>query len=318
MNIDPLKDSNFKKEGHVLTIVSRKSRLALCQSQLVKKALLRFHPTLDIKIIGIQTKGDRFLDTPLSRIGGKGLFVEALEDYLIEKRADIAVHSLKDIPTQLPKDLILGSVLKRDDPRDAWLSLEFKSLETVPLNAHIGTASLRRQAQLLHLRPDLQVTPLRGNIDTRIEKLKQKKYDAIILAQCGIQRLGLKVPICAAFPPHIFLPAVGQGTLAIECREDDEYTCSLIAALHHQPTAACIDAERAMLSHLEGGCQTPIAGFAQYVDHQLELQGMVASPDGKKMLRATASANPNQAFTLGKAVAEQLIAKGADALLKHL
>lgn len=304
-------------QGHTLRIVSRKSRLALRQAELVKEALLCFHPTLAISIIGIQTKGDRFLDTPLSRIGGKGLFVEALEDYLIENRADIAVHSLKDMPTQLPKGLIMGSILKRADPRDAWLSLEFEGLETVPLNAHIGTASLRRQAQLLHLRPDLRVSPLRGNIDTRIQKLKQKMYDAIILAHCGIQRLGLTLPICTPFSHQMLLPAVGQGALTIECREGDEHTRMLITSLHHQPTAECVSAERAMLAHLEGGCETPIAGFAQHQDDQLELQGIVASPDGKQLLKATARAAPSEMIALGQTVAQTLIAKGADALLKH-
>jgi hydroxymethylbilane synthase len=307
-------------KAHPLTIVSRKSRLALRQSELIKHALLALHPSLDITIIGINTTGDRFLDTPLSRIGGKGLFVAALEDYLLEKRADIAVHSLKDMPTQLPPDLMIGAIVERADPRDVWLSLAFETIEALPTNAHIGTSSLRRQAQLLNLRPDLKVSPLRGNIDTRISKLKEKHYDGIILAQCGVERLGLKdldIPFCTPFNPHHFLPAVGQGALAIECRVDDAQTRALIGAIHHPPTAACVHAERAMLAYLKGGCQTPIAGYAHLENNQLILQGLVASGDGSQLLKATATREPDQMIALGEHVAQQLLVQGAGALLQH-
>jgi hydroxymethylbilane synthase len=300
-----------------LRIVSRKSPLALCQANLVKTQLAAHHPTLEITIVGIQSTGDRFLDQPLAKLGGKGLFVKALEDYLLDHRADIAVHSLKDMPHQIPEGLALGTILQRASPYDAWYSLAYPTLESLPLKARVGTSSLRRQSQLLALRPDLRIIPLRGNIDSRVETLKAGHYEGIILAQCGVDRLKLQLPFSSIFSSDLCLPAVGQGALAIECRVNDPAIQALIHPLHHQATAYCVGAERAMLASLEGGCQTPIAGFATLADGCLRLEGMVGKTDGSLLLKAEATGDTEQFLRIGMEVADQLRQQGAEDLLRH-
>ncbi len=301
----------------ILRIVSRKSPLALCQAELVKTQLEAHHPELEISIVGIQSKGDLLLDKPLATLGGKGLFVKALEEYLLEDKADIAVHSLKDMPHALPKGLQIGAILKRASPFDAWYSLQYPTVESLPPHARIGTSSLRRQAQLLALRSDLTMIPLRGNIDSRIEKLKSHLYEGIVLARCGVDRLNLQLPFSKIFSSDELLPAVGQGALAIECRMQDPHTAVLIAPLHHLPTAYCVGAERAMLACLEGGCQTPIAGFATLEKNRLRLQGMVATVDGSLLLKAEATGTVEEVLHIGTEVAKALKQQGADDLLKQ-
>ncbi|MBP6104116.1 MAG: hydroxymethylbilane synthase [Gammaproteobacteria bacterium] len=301
-----------------LTIVSRKSLLALCQANLVKTQLAALHPTLEINIVGIQSTGDRFLDQPLATLGGKGLFVKALEDYLLAHRADIAVHSLKDMPHQITEGLALGAILQRASPYDAWYSMAYPTLQSLPPQARVGTSSLRRQAQLLALRPDLRIIPLRGNIDSRLEKLKAGHYEGIILAHCGVERLKMTLPFSTIFSANECLPAVGQGALAIECRVNDHAIQTLIEPLHHRPTAHCVGAERAMLACLEGGCQTPIAGFATLdQDGYLHLEGMVGKTDGSLLLKAEASGSTEQILRIGIEVADKLRQQGATELLRY-
>ncbi len=300
-----------------LRIVSRKSPLALCQAGLVKTQLEKYHPELEISIVGIQSKGDLVLDKPLATFGGNGLFVKALEAYLLEGNADIAVHSLKDMPHTLPEGLEIGAVLKRANPFDAWYSFQYPTLESLPPYARVGTSSLRRQAQLLALRSDLDIIPLRGNIDHRIEKLKSHLYEGIVLAHCGLERLNIQLPCSKIFSSDELLPAVGQGALAIECRVADPMMTALIAPLHHLPTAYCVLAERAMLACLEGGCQTPIAGFASLEQHQLRLQGMVGTVDGTLILKAEATGAVKDFLRIGITVAEALKQQGANDLLKQ-
>jgi len=301
-----------------LTIVSRKSPLALCQANLVKTQLTAHHPTLEITIVGIQSTGDRFLDQPLATLGGKGLFVKALEDYVLDHRADIAVHSLKDMPHQISKGLQLGAILQRASPYDAWYSLAYPTLQSLPPQARVGTSSLRRQAQLLALRPDLQIIPLRGNIHSRLEKLRAGHYEGIILAQCGVDRLKITLPFSHIFSRDECLPAVGQGALAIECRVNDHAIQALIDPLHHLKTAYCVGAERAMLACLEGGCQTPIAGFATLdQDGCLQLEGMVGKTDGSLLLKAEAIGSTEEILRIGIEVADKLRQQGAEDLLQH-
>ncbi len=298
-----------------LRIVSRKSPLALCQAHLVKTQLEAYHPGLEITIIGIQSTGDRLIDQPLAKLGGKGLFVKALEEYLLEDKADVAVHSLKDLPHTLPQDLHLGAILERATPFDAWYSPHYPNLSSLPPKARVGTSSLRRQAQLLALRPDLQIIPLRGNIDSRIEKLQSGLYEGIVLARCGVERLKLQLPFAYTFSRDECLPAAGQGALAIECRILDAQTHALISPLHHQPTAHCVGAERSMLKHLEGGCHAPIAAFATLHQGHIHMQGMVGSIDGSRLLKAEATGPSEQALSIGTQVAHRLLALGAHDLL---
>jgi len=298
-------------------IVSRKSALALWQANHIKAKLSYLHPELEITIIGIQTEGDKTLETPLYEVGGKGLFVKALEEYLLENKADIAVHSLKDMPAELPEGLELSVILEREDPRDAFISKVYPSLESLPPNARVGTSSLRRQCQLATLRPDLNPLILRGNVDTRVQKLDRGEYDAILLAVAGMKRLGLENRLSQILPANKMLPAVGQGALSIECRKLDEATKSLIKPLHHLPTAQCVFAERSMNALLGGGCQLPVAGLATIQsDGQLTLNGLVGSKDGKIILKASASGEKEQGIAIGKKVAEQLLVDGAKEIIK--
>lgn len=294
-----------------MIIGSRGSKLALFQANWVKSRLEASHSGLEVVIEIIKTSGDVFLDAPLSRIGGKGLFTKEIEDALLDQRIDVAVHSLKDLPTALPAGLSLAAVSQREDVRDAFLSNRHSSLAVLPSGARIGTSSLRRQSQLLCWRPDLQILNLRGNLDTRIRKLDEDQYDGILLACAGLNRLGLQERITERIPVERICPAIGQGALGIETREDDAATRSKLECLHHRKTALAVTAERAFLRCLGGGCQVPIAGHAWVEGEKLQMLGLVASPDGTQSVRDQAGAPFENAEDLGTRLAETLLASGA-------
>lgn len=302
----------------LIKIATRKSPLALWQAEHVKAQLQRHHPDVQVELVTFVTQGDKILDVPLAKIGGKGLFVKELETALLNGDADIAVHSTKDLPMQLPEGLGVPVFMEREDPSDAFVSNTFASLDELPQGAVVGTSSLRRQTQLLAARSDLQIISLRGNVGTRLSKLDAGDYDAIILASSGLKRLGLDTRIASSLPYDVSLPAVGQGALAIETREQDADMLKLLAPLNCDITSACVRAERAMNRRLEGGCQVPIAGFAQIVDgveKQVWLQGRVLNADGSVMLKAEAKAHLNEAENMGTEVAEDLLSQGADKIL---
>ncbi len=310
-----------------LTIATRQSPLALWQARFVKDKLQRHHPDLTIHLLEMTTRGDKILDTPLAKIGGKGLFVKELEAALFDRQADIAVHSLKDVPMILPHGLAIGAYLPRHAPTDAFISNTYEHLDDLPMGAVVGTSSLRRECQLKAARPDLIIKSLRGNVGTRLSKLDDDEYDAIILATSGLQRLGLDARIRHELDAVICLPAVGQGVLAIECRGDDKQILELIRPLHDHATALCVSAERAMNRALEGGCQVPIAGFARLDAHTLHLEGRVGTPDGQILLidkGSVALATDNtalaieQAQHLGESIAQCLLNQGADKILQAL
>jgi len=302
-----------------LIIATRGSRLALWQAEHVKDLLESLDSQLRVSLNIIKTKGDIIQDVPLSKVGGKGLFVKEIEEALLEGRADLAVHSIKDVPMQLPDGLILGCVPPRETPTDCFLSVQYADVNRLPYGAHVGTSSLRRQAQLLALRPDLRISSLRGNVDTRLRKLEEGEYDAIILASAGLVRLGLTAPYMTPLETDTFLPAVGQGAIGIECREDDYDLLVLLASLEDRTTRVCVDAERAFLAGLEGGCQVPIAGHARLLDEEtLFLQGLVAEVDGSRILRGEKKANAADAATLGQSLALALLNKGGRAILEKL
>ncbi|MDO4897507.1 MAG: hydroxymethylbilane synthase [Moraxella sp.] len=304
-----------------LTIATRQSPLALWQANFVKDKLTALYPDLDVKLLTMVTRGDKILDTPLAKIGGKGLFVKELEQALFDGTADMAVHSLKDVPMVLPDGLTLGAYLSRHAPTDAFVSHKYSHINELPQGGVVGTSSLRRECQLRRHRPDLDIRSLRGNVGTRLSKLDNGEYDAIILATSGLVRLGLDERIRHELDTDISLPAVGQGALAIECRADDEHLLNLIAPLNDPATRLCVLAERAMNHALEGGCQVPIAGFATLDDGTLHMQGRVGTPDGKTLLIAQKSlphANESQAVKLGQDIAKELLSQGADKILKAL
>ena len=309
-----------------LNIATRQSPLALWQARHIQTRLQAFYPQLSIDMVTMVTKGDKILDTPLAKIGGKGLFVKELEQALYEKQADIAVHSLKDVPMDLPDGLTLGAYCQREQPTDAFVSNKFSALDDLPQGATLGTSSLRRQCQIQQYRPDLNIISLRGNVGTRLAKLDNGDYDAIILTTSGIQRRGLTQRICHEIDTDISLPAVGQGALAIECRADDTDVLNLLKPLNHEPSRLCVLAERAMNRHLQGGCQVPIAGFAVIEDDKLTLTGRVGSVDGNVLLKAQqtnaltddAQENEHIANAMGITVAQALLAQGADDILKEI
>lgn len=308
-----------------LTIATRQSPLALWQANFVKDTLEKLYPTMKVELLEMVTKGDKILDTPLAKIGGKGLFVKELENALYEKRADIAVHSLKDVPMVLPEGLTLGAYLERHAPTDAFVSNRYASLDELPDGAVLGTSSLRRECQIAHAKGSLTIKSLRGNVGTRLSKLDAGEYDAIILATSGLERLGLGERIRHELDDELSLPAVGQGALAIECRADDETILQLLAPLNHLATRLCVIAERAMNKTLEGGCQVPIAGFATIDGNTLSLRGRVGSIDGKTLLKSqnaitlTHGADDEQnAENLGKQIAQDLLSQGADQILKEV
>lgn len=300
-----------------ITIVSRKSKLALRQAEIVKQQLMLTRQDIQVDIIGISTVGDEVLNTPLNKIGGKGLFVNELEKYLLENKADIAVHSMKDVPTNLAEGLAIGAILPRADARDVFVSQKYADIYGLPKNSVIGTSSLRRQAQILALRPDLIVEPLRGNVETRIQKLLDEKYAAIILAAAGLQRLGLYEWLNCPLDFEKMLPAAGQGAIGIEYKVTNNIL-PIIAALHDPITAACVNAERAMNKVLDGGCQAPIAAYAVVDNNTIILRGLVAEPHAKKIFSAQHSGPITAAEEIGKTVANNLLDQGAGTIIADL
>lgn len=301
-----------------LNIATRKSPLALWQAEHIKARLLALHPTLQVNLVTFVTQGDKILDTSLSKIGGKRLFVKELEQALLDGRADLAVHSMKDVPMDLPDGLELAVICEREDPTDAFVSNQYQSLADLPQGARLGTSSLRRCSQLKHFRPDLEIIDLRGNVGTRLGKLDAGEYDAIILASAGLIRLGLGERIRERLDTTMSLPAVGQGALGLECRVGDRRVMDLIASLADPTTNNCVRAERAFNHRLMGGCQVPIAGFATLTDGQLTLEGRVGSVDGQVLLKDKITGVAADAERLGVMLAERLLSAGADQLLAQL
>ena len=303
---------------NTVRIATRKSPLALWQAEHVAARLRESHPGLRVEILGMSTRGDKILDAPLAKIGGKGLFVKELEQGILEGRADIAVHSMKDVPVEFPEGLQLRVIMDREDPRDAFVSNRFAGIDDLPRGACVGTSSLRRQCQLSARRPDLSIKPLRGNVNTRLGKLDGGEYDAVILAAAGLMRLGFEARIRTRLSTRESLPAIGQGAIGIECRGGDERVDSLIEPLHHAPTAIRVQAERAMNHRLLGGCQVPIAGHAVLEGDMLSIRGLVGTPDGKRILYGEQSGPSATAEDLGTALAEDLLARGAGEILSAL
>ena len=301
-----------------LKIATRQSPLALWQAEHIRARLEEMHQDLNVELVTFVTQGDKILDTPLAKIGGKGLFVKELEAALLDGRADLAVHSMKDVPMQLPEGLTLAVICECEDPLDAFVSNTYASFNDLPLGAKVGTSSLRRKCQILTARPDLEIVDLRGNVGTRLSKLDNGQYDAIILASAGLKRLGLHERIRHTIQPDVSLPAVGQGALGLECREGDQDILNLILPLLHQETDVCVRAERAFNAYLEGGCQVPIAGYATLNHGKILMEGRVGSVDGKVLLKAELEAHPEDAVKLGEQLAQELLAQGAGELLKAL
>ena len=302
----------------ILRIATRQSPLALWQANFVKAELEKYHPNLTVELVTMVTKGDVILDTPSAKIGGKGLFVKELELALLEERADIAVHSMKDVPMSFPEGLGLAVICEREDPRDAFVSNRYASLAELPEGAIVGTSSLRRQCQLMAAYPHLTVKSLRGNVGTRLSKLDNGEYDAIILASAGLIRLGMPERIKSFISVEDSLPAAGQGAVGIETRVNDTRVLNYLAKLNHNPTACCVMAERAMNTRLQGGCQVPIGGFATLNGEELELNALVGSLDGSTIIRASGKAHQRDAEQLGIRIAEQLLAQGADKILAEV
>lgn len=333
-----------------LTIGTRGSKLAIWQAEYVKRQLQKFSPLLTIEILKIKTTGDKILDVPLAQVGGKGLFVKEIEEALLRREADIAVHSMKDVPTEFPEGLHIAAVCEREDPRDALIisdKLKGKSENVtmsnedvysdstrfsqggqgkiprslfflLPKHSTIGTSSLRRSCQLLSLRPDLKIGQLRGNLDTRLRKMDEGQFDAIILAAAGVKRLGLQHRISEIIQPDISLPAIGQGAIGIECRINDGWVNEIIAALNHPETHTCVRAERAFLKKLEGGCQVPIAAHAKLIDGKIIMHGLVGSISGDRIIKGSIEGDPGRAETLGVELADEVLSKGAKEILDEV
>jgi hydroxymethylbilane synthase len=299
----------------LIRIGTRKSLLALTQSTKIKEDIEKQYPETTVELVKIVTKGDKILDVPLAQVGGKGLFVKEIEDALLSGDADIAVHSMKDVPAELPDGLHLGIITKREDPRDAFISNKYKTVYDLPQGAKVGTSSLRRKAQLFSLRPDLVIDDLRGNLDTRLRKLDEGKYDAIILASAGLNRLGLSARAASYFDKETMLPAVAQGAVGIELRRADAELLQGLLFLDHQETTVAVTAERAFLKRLEGGCQVPIAGFAELENGNLTMTGLVADVEGTKILKKTMSCPPEGAAKMGVDLAEELLDAGGREVL---
>jgi hydroxymethylbilane synthase len=301
-----------------LRIGTRGSQLALYQANWVREGLVQAHPDLNVILITIKTTGDKIQDVPLAKIGGKGLFVKEIEEALIQKRVDLAVHSIKDVPTELPEELHLSAITKREDPRDVFISKDGKNLRKLQQGAKIGTSSLRRQAQLLHFRKDLDLIPLRGNLDTRLKKLETMNLDGIVLAMAGVKRLGFESRITEIIPAELSLPAIGQGALGIETRKEDQEVEDRIHFLNDLPSAIAVSAERAFLKKLEGGCQVPIAAYAQVIDFSISIDGLVATIDGRELIKHHLEGPADQAESLGTKLAEILLRKGAKEILDEV
>ncbi|MDX1569515.1 MAG: hydroxymethylbilane synthase [Xanthomonadales bacterium] len=301
-----------------LTIATRKSPLALWQAEYVADQLRALEPDMSIELLPMSTRGDKLLDRSLAAIGGKGLFLKELEEAMAAGQADLAVHSMKDVPADLPAGFAVAAVLARHDPRDALVSPRYETLEQLPERARVGTSSLRRQAQLLATRPDLQIGALRGNVNTRLAKLDAGDYDAIVLAASGLQRLGMGERITQTIAPEISLPAVAQGALGIECLADNRPLIELLQRLEDRETRACVSAERAVSQALGGSCQMPLAGFAQVEGEQIRLRALLASPDGQRTLRAEAKGDLTSPVELGRQAADDLHHQGAAAIIEAL
>ncbi len=301
-----------------IIIATRESQLALWQANNVKAQLEALYPELSVELLGMTTKGDQILDSPLSKIGGKGLFVKELEHALFEKRADIAVHSMKDVPMDFPEGLGLAVICQRENPTDAFVSNHYQHIDDLPAGAIVGTSSLRRSCQLKRVRPDLQIKDLRGNVNTRLKKLDNKEYDAIILASAGLIRLEMQDRIQHCISDEVSLPAGGQGAMGIECRIDDERVKTLLEPLNHLETRYCVTAERAVNKRLNGGCQAPIACFATLDGETIHLRGLVGSLDGQSIITAESQGAKEDAEKLGTRLAEELLSKGADKLLAEV
>ncbi len=329
------------KKKHRIIIATRGSKLALWQANWIKSEIEKDNPDIGIELEKIKTTGDKILDVPLAKVGGKGLFVKEIEEALLRKSADLAVHSMKDVPTDLPEGLHLAAICKREDPRDAFIARaqSIKSIKDLPRMANVGTSSLRRLCQLLNIRPDLKITQLRGNLDTRIRKLNEGQFDAIIVAAAGVKRLGMAERISEILATDISLPAIGQGAIGIECRVDDEFTNNLLKNLNHTETSVCVKAERAFLKKLEGGCQVPIAAYARIAQRVqsteqnkseipalpagrrnqkseiLIIDGLVGSVSGDTIIRGSIEGILEEAESLGVALADDLISRGAGKIL---
>lgn len=303
--------------NNTLIIATRESPLAMQQALWVKNKLSKIHPALKIELLGLTTRADQLLAIPLVQVGGKGLFVKELEEALLDGRAQVAVHSMKDMPMDLPAGLGVPVVGEREDVRDVLISKHYASVEDLPQGARVGTSSLRRQSQLRAWRTDLQLENMRGNVNTRLARLDQAEFDALILAAAGLKRLGLEQRITAFLPVEHMLPAVGQGALALECREDDLLTQKRLAPLNHAPTFACVTAERALCKYLGGGCQVPVAAYAELKGELIDLRGLVGSVDGQKILSARHQADIKAAQSLGERVAKDLLAQGAGEILRE-
>lgn len=301
-----------------LVIASRESPLAMWQAEHIRDRLSALYPQTEVSILGMTTKGDQILDVSLSKIGGKGLFVKELETALEDGRADLAVHSLKDVTMHMPEGFVLSTICEREDPHDAFVSNKFASLSELPAGSVVGTSSLRRESQLRARFPHLKIEPLRGNVQTRLRKLDEGQYAAIILAAAGLKRLGLHDRIRNIISSEDSLPAVGQGALGIECRSERADVIALLQPLHHADTSTCVLAERAMSRTLNGSCQVPLGGFAEMQDGKLRMRGFVASPDGRRMLHAEAFGDPADPGALGKQIADALLAQGAGEILAAL
>ncbi len=301
-----------------IRIGTRGSALALWQAEWVKSELAKKYSGTEVTLTKIKTTGDKILDVPLAKVGGKGLFVKEIEEAMLANEIDIAVHSMKDVPTFFPDGLHLSCITKREDPRDALLSRNKVKFNDLPKGANVGTSSLRRQAQLMSVRPDFVIHQLRGNVDTRLRKLKEGQYDAIILAAAGVRRLGLAENVTEYIDPEISLPAIGQGALGIECRVDDRELNDMIAFFNDADTRTCVMGERALLRRLEGGCQVPIACYGQMKGGNLFLTGLVGSVDGKRIIKNTIEGTADKAEKLGVTLAEKLLSKGADVILREV
>lgn len=308
-------------KNNKVVIGTRGSKLALWQAEWVKGELQRMNPGLEVELNKIKTTGDKILDVPLAQVGGKGLFVKEIEEALLRGEADLAVHSMKDVPTEFPEGLHLAVICKREDPRDVFIarsSSSAQSFSALPQGATIGTSSLRRACQLLSIRPDLRIVQLRGNLETRFRKLDEGQFDAIILAAAGVKRLGWEQRITEVIGPEISLPAIGQGAIGIECRIQDEFINTLIAPLDHKETSICVRAERALLKRLQGGCQVPIAAHAVIADGRLVMDGLVGSVRGDRIIKDHLEGRPEDGEAIGKTLAEMLLAKGADKILSEV
>ncbi len=307
----------MRKTNQMIRLGSRGSKLALWQAEFIQFEIER-RTGRKVEITRIKTTGDMILDVPLAKVGGKGLFVKEIEETLLSGDIDLAVHSMKDVPTDLPDRLAIVAITRREDPRDAFLSVKYRKFEELPRGARLGTSSLRRQTQLLGLRPDLSVETLRGNLDTRIRKMEEGRYDAIILAAAGLRRLGWEAKITEYIPEEMSLPAIGQGALGIEIRVDDPDTREAVSFLNDRDTAFAVRAERGFLKRLEGGCQVPIASYGRTEGDGIFLKGMVGRPDGSEIIRGSASGSTEDPEALGVGLAEQLLARGAKEILDEV